>query len=140
MERRTTGTWTQRSSTGPSARDGHAIVYDNSRNALFLFSGSNYYLPPTSFDDIWESKVFSSADFDLNGYVDNDDFLTFIACTSGPKVPYDQGVPPGCSLVPDVSGYIAADFNQDKDVDQEDFGIFQRCISGADPADPDCTN
>src|SRR5204862_2912963 len=41
--------WTQRASTGPSARYYYAIVYDSARHVTVLFGGSN-----TSVGDTWE--------------------------------------------------------------------------------------
>ena len=74
--------------------------------------------------------------------MDGDDLEVFEACATGPAIAYDpQALPPGCTLVPDGNGYIAADFNTDQDVDQSDFGLFQRCYSGPhNPADPACLN
>jgi hypothetical protein len=67
------------------------------------------------------------ADFDEDFDVDLDDFGTFQACTTGPKL----GPPP--------AGCDDADFDGDNDVDQEDFGRFQRCLTGPDAlATPGC--
>jgi len=84
----------------------------------------------------------AAADFDHDGDVDNDDFLVFAACATGPAVRYDAaGLPSGCTLIPNGNGNIAADFNADGSVDQSDFAIFQRCYSGKDkPADRNCAN
>lgn len=68
------------------------------------------------------------ADLDRDSDVDQDDFVMFQACASGPAIPFG----PDCD---------SRDFDADGDVDQEDFGIFQRCLSGADKlADPNCEN
>jgi hypothetical protein len=67
-------------------------------------------------------------DFNLDRDVDAADLAVFVACASGPIIPYagDCG---------------KADFDGDNDVDQSDFGIFQRCLSGENnPADPNCAN
>ena len=82
------------------------------------------------------------ADFNGDGFVDEADFAIFEACFTGPAVPYDPNdLPPGCTLVPDGEGFIAADFDRDGDVDHSDFGIFQRCFSGeGNPPDPNCAN
>ncbi len=63
--------------------------------------------------------VGQAADLDQDGDVDDDDFVLFDACQSGPTVPAGSE----CS---------SRDFDGDGDVDQSDFGIFQRCLSGSD--------
>ena len=79
-------------------------------------------------------------DFDHDGDVDAADLQTFIACATGPVIPYAPGLPGGCPLVPDEQGKTAADFDRDGDVDQVDFGIFQRCYSGTAAGNPGCAN
>ena len=60
--------------------------------------------------------------------MDGDDLTAFLACDSGPGIPYSEG----CA---------GKDFDHDNDVDQSDFGIFQRCYSGENnPADPNCAD
>jgi len=80
---------------------------------------------------------------DLNGdgWVNEHDLQLFLACATGPGIPYDpQALPPGCDLIPEA-GLIAADFDGDLDVDGTDFGILQRCWTGELPAPlPDFTN
>ncbi len=49
--------------------------------------------------------------------IDADDLLAFVACVSGPAVPFTGD----CGW---------ADLDGDIDVDQSDFGIFQRCLTG----------
>lgn len=68
----------------------------------------------------------------------NNDLAVFLACVTGPAIPYDpQHLPIGCMLIPDLEGKIAVDFDRDGDADQVDFGLFQRCYSGSrKPADP----
>ncbi len=74
---------------------------------------------------------FNLDDFDADGDYDQNDFDAFLACATGPGVPYDpQQLPPACTLTPDPGGIIAADFDRDGDVDQADFGAFQRCYGG----------
>jgi hypothetical protein len=81
-------------------------------------------------------------DFDRDGDVDEDDFLIFRVCATGPAVPYPaEALPAGCTLIPDADGLIAADFDSDGDVDHDDFGIFQRCYSGPNrPGNPACAD
>jgi hypothetical protein len=70
--------------------------------------------------------AFSPADFNEDGYVNQDDLAVFTACMTGA----DQGpVVPGCEQ---------PDFDRDGDVDLDDFGDFQICISGTEFADPTC--
>jgi hypothetical protein len=65
-------------------------------------------------------------DFDRDGDVDAADFIVFINCRSGPKIPRSAG----CA---------SSDFDHDNDVDHDDFGRFQRCYSGENlPANPNC--
>jgi len=82
------------------------------------------------------------ADFDADNDVDLKDLERFLACVTGPAIPYNpDALPPGCLMPSDANGRIAADFDKDGDVDQSDFGIFQRCFSGpGKAADPQCTN
>jgi uncharacterized lipoprotein YddW (UPF0748 family) len=63
-----------------------------------------------------------------DGYVDADDLLAFLACGSGPRMPYAED----CGW---------ADGDADNDVDQADFARFQRCYSGTLPqTDPACAD
>ncbi|MHC4673227.1 MAG: lamin tail domain-containing protein [Planctomycetota bacterium] len=67
-------------------------------------------------------------DFNRDGDVDQDDYMQFESCASGPAIPY-------------TGNCADADFDSDNDVDQSDFGIVQRCFSGHDvTADPNCAN
>ncbi len=69
-----------------------------------------------------------AGDFDGDGDVDEDDYVHFRECLSGPGIPRLD------------SQCLNARLDDDEDIDQEDFGIFQRCISGqAAPSDPDCS-
>ena len=61
--------------------------------------------------------VASPSDFDLNGEVDEGDFLAFQSCGSGPSIHYSDD----CSK---------ADLDHDEDVDMDDFGILQRSFTG----------
>jgi len=65
-----------------------------------------------------------AADFDLDGDVDQEDFVFFQSCLSGPGVMY----PAGCEIV---------DTNSDNDVDQDDFNAFNNCMNGANQL-PNC--
>jgi hypothetical protein len=85
--------------------------------------------------------TFAIADFTEDCRVNEADFLIFVACVTGPDIFYDpNNLPPGCDLVPDMNGIIAADFDGDGDVDHDDYGAFQRCISGNAVATPGCEN
>ncbi|MDM8009308.1 MAG: SBBP repeat-containing protein [Phycisphaerae bacterium] len=68
------------------------------------------------------------ADLDHDCDVDQSDFDMFVACLSGPSVPWSAG----CD---------SSDLDKDTDVDQLDFGILQRCCSGANNLfDPNCVD
>ncbi len=71
------------------------------------------------------------ADFNNDGDVDGDDFMLFVACVTGPAIPYGVAVPPGCGLTFGANNVLEADLDADGDVDHDDFGVFQRCFSGA---------
>jgi len=89
--------------------------------------------------DLWQVPILAPADFDRDRDVDGDDLKTFLACATGPSIPYDlAALPPGCAVTP-TGQIIPPDFDKDVDVDQDDFGVWQRCFSGTGkPADPDC--
>ena len=76
-------------------------------------------------------------DFEHDGDVDAVNLTTFVACSTGPEIPY-AAPPPGCGLSLEA-GLLPADFDGDFDVDQADFAVFQRCWSGGGIAgDPNC--
>ena len=78
-------------------------------------------------------------DFDNDCDVDEDDWLAFESCITGPDEPYVQGVtPPGCQLPVNDKGFVPADFDSDLDIDLTDYGLIQRCYSGNTHADPTC--
>ncbi|GMU19966.1 MAG: hypothetical protein AMXMBFR13_00670 [Phycisphaerae bacterium] len=80
-------------------------------------------------------------DFDQDRDVDLDDLAVWLACATGPAIPYHaEQLPSGCSLQADIPGILPADWDRDGDIDQVDFGAFQRCYSGAAPANPACAN
>src|SRR5262249_48890950 len=80
-------------------------------------------------------------DFDCDGDVDADDFAVFKACSTRSGLGYSLALPSGCTLAPNLAGFIDADLDRDSDVDSNDFGIFQRCYSGAgNHVDPNCAN
>jgi hypothetical protein len=81
-----------------------------------------------------------AVDFDTDTDVDVGDLEVFMACATGPSVPYTPESPPaGCTLTADDLGLIAADLDRDGDVDVSDFAGFQRCYSGEGiAADPHC--
>ena len=59
------------------------------------------------------------------------DTVSFDYCFTGSNVPYDpHNLPPGCTVLLDPQGFIAADADKDGDVDQDDFGAFQRDPTG----------
>ncbi len=71
--------------------------------------------------------LYSAADFDQDGDVDQSDFGYLQVCYSGSGIHQDD---PAC---------FDARLDEDLDVDRDDFGIFQGCMSGSDvPADPQC--
>jgi hypothetical protein len=83
------------------------------------FRVATLVIPPTC-------SVFVAPDFDEDCDVDADDLDAFIACASGPAIPFT----PGCD---------DSDFDGDGDTDQNDFATFQLCITGAGlAADPNC--
>ncbi len=66
-------------------------------------------------------------DHDDDGDVDQDDYISFGLCSSGPGVPQNDAA---CAW---------ARLDGDEDVDQMDFSVFQRCFSGENvPAVPSC--
>lgn len=87
-------------------------------------------------------KPVIAADFNSDCSVDQADAGVFLACVSGPDIPYNPvSLPAGCGLIPDAQSRIAADFDHDGDVDQTDFGKFQRCLRGTGVAvDINCAN
>jgi hypothetical protein len=81
-------------------------------------------------------------DFDHDTDVDEDDFIIFEACATGPAIPYDPGnLPIACILILENPNYITPDFDEDGDVDHDDFAIFQRCYTGFDEfGNPNCAD
>jgi hypothetical protein len=80
-----------------------------------------------SYLHISDTFDFAYGDFDRDFDVDEDDFIIFQDCSTGPNIPFTA---PECNEV---------DADDDADIDQNDFGIFQRCYSGAGTtADPNC--
>ncbi|MBI4581887.1 MAG: hypothetical protein HY718_19475 [Planctomycetes bacterium] len=80
------------------------------------------------------------ADFDHDQDVDQDDIDLFAACATGSHVPYNPvALPSGCTMPPDLYGFIEPDLDWDGDVDPDDFAEVQRCYSGENqPPPPDC--
>jgi len=89
--------------------------------------------------EVVEAPAFP-ADLDVDRDVDLDDAALFIACLTGPDLPYDPlNLPTGCELAPDAEGFIAADLDRDGDVDLFDFGDLPSCFNGAEqPPEPGC--
>ncbi|MBP7936869.1 MAG: hypothetical protein KA354_19685 [Phycisphaerae bacterium] len=80
-------------------------------------------------------------DFNEDDAVNGSDFSKFVACVTGPSIPYTGGLPAGCDLIPDGEGFIKADSDRDGDVDQSDVGMMQRCFSTrGGRIEPDCVN
>jgi hypothetical protein len=70
------------------------------------------------------------ADFNMDGYVDEDDLDIFETCSLGPAIPHDGT--PTCQQT---------DLDFDGDVDQNDFGRLQRCyVDDNYLADPTCAD
>ena len=82
------------------------------------------------------------ADLDGDFDVDADDLAIFVACVTGPAIPYDPSNPPaGCTLAPGTDGFISADLDRNGVIDQADFGLLQRCWTGPNVlADPSCAD
>ncbi|MHC4441941.1 MAG: lamin tail domain-containing protein [Planctomycetota bacterium] len=73
-------------------------------------------------------SCYQPGDYNNDGDVDQDDFIEFELCASGPAIPHNGS-----------TTCLKADFDDDNDVDQNDFAIFQICYSGQDIlADPRC--
>jgi len=123
--------------------DGNLYVADWNGSRVQRYSGKTGAFLGTvaSFDGPWEIVFMPHpADFDADNDVDLKDLERFLACVTGPAVPYDPAaLPPGCVMPLDENSRIAADFDKDGDVDQGDFGLWQRCYSGAGwPAEVGC--
>lgn len=107
-----------------------------------LVTGAWYGLAPdgTRPGNAYTFTLTPAADIDQDQDVDAADREAFLACVTGPTIPYTaESRPPGCTLLPDPAGYISADLDGDDDVDQEDLGLFHRCFDGANrPVALDC--
>ncbi len=101
------------------------------QEAAALQSIADLHLPPGPSFDL-------GVDLDFDNDADRDDLMIFLACGTGPGALYEPSAlpapPPGCGLVPDENGYIAADFDRDRDVDQADFGMLQPYLTYPPPA------
>jgi hypothetical protein len=84
------------------------------------------------FDNITVSGTLGrmAPDLSLDGKINNDDYILWLQCWSGPNVPRADNNP-DCDM---------ADEDFDGDIDEVDFGYFQRCYSGAVDLDPNCVN
>jgi hypothetical protein len=122
-----------------------------SANATFTHTGgdgpivlrwsiSNPPCSASSAEVVVTVNPFVTPDFNHDCAVDLTDFDTFAACATGANVPYNPSIlSPGCILVPDGGGKIAADFDNDGDVDTDDLAVYQRCFSGTgNPPNPNC--
>jgi len=80
-----------------------------------------------SFLHVSDPIGYAYGDFDRDFDVDQDDFIFFENCASGPAIPFTD---PSCTEV---------DSDGDSDIDQTDFGKFQACYSGpGNTPDPSC--
>lgn len=114
----------------PAIRFGNVAYSGGQQRSAFVFEAAMTEVPE-----------YSPGDLNGSGKVDEADLEIFVACSTGPDVPYNPAsLPSGCPLTVNAEGHLAADFDGDLDVDQEDFGIFQRCWSGTSPADPNCAD
>ncbi|HOW73898.1 MAG TPA: PHB depolymerase family esterase [Phycisphaerae bacterium] len=115
--------------------DSHLRFFDDPATSDCRWVPGTCGAPPIVDMGAYEFIPVIPGDFDRDGDVDRDDFITFETCAGGPALPYA----PGCALMLDTQGFILADSDRDADVDQDDFGVFQRCYSGTGkPADPTC--
>lgn len=100
-------------------------------NAVITVTGTGAHNSPQTVDVVITvvESPFAPPDFNRDGDVDQDDFVAFADCVTGPN----NGPPtPECN---------DADFDDDNDVDQVDFGYLQRCYSGPGrPAQRDCAD
>jgi len=104
-------------------------ISDGDATALLWLRGT--YGTYTSYDLDAVALILPWADFDADGQVDGADLAVFIACATGPAMPYDPGNPPaGCTVAPDAAGRISPDRDRDGDVDHVDFGAFQARMTG----------
>jgi len=101
-----------------------------------------YDTPPGETVDPLTGCPPQPGDFDHDTDVDEDDFIIFDACSTGPQIPYDPGnLPIDCAVIPDQFNIIPPDFDADGDVDQDDMAIYQICFSGYDEmGDPACAD
>lgn len=111
------------------------FICDTPFTSVVLVGGGGIHQQNYRLDDMVYTPISPKSDFDQDGDVDANDSAMFAACATGPAVLYSPAsLPepePGCTMVPDGDGRIAADFDEDGDVDQSDFAIFQRCFSGS---------
>ncbi|GMU23501.1 MAG: hypothetical protein AMXMBFR13_35790 [Phycisphaerae bacterium] len=110
------------------SRDGVTLTTDPGFHDLVA------YVVAGNVGEIDECALLRPIVFDANddSYVDQQDFLAFQDCATGPA--------PAPSVFEALSQTCRCmDVNKDQAVDQEDFGLFQRCFSGSlQPADPGC--
>lgn len=102
-------------------------------NGLSLSADDIYSKPlvgPRYEGPICECPWLPLADFNGDRKIDGLDIPIFVACATGPEVPYDPAnLPSGCTVAPDCDGFIPADADADGDVDQVDFASFQRALT-----------
>lgn len=114
----------------PPAGNQSGTIFDPGR----LASGTTYYWridevggAEVVTGTLWSFTSRMAGDFNDDGQVNAADLEVFIACATGPAMPYNAtALPTGCDPMPVSDGIIAADFDEDGDVDAVNFAAFQR--------------
>ena len=102
-----------------------AESWPTSQVSLIPISGSDLALPVSL-----AYLPVNPADFNADGHVNLVDLEIFIACASGPAVPYNaSALTTGCDPMPVTESIIAADLDGDHDVDVADFAVLQRAFN-----------
>ena len=107
----------------------HVVKVQAHRAFRLQFTGSKQIFDQAVLWALGLPTGFAAADFDRDRDVDGADFITFVACVTGP----DHGPP--------VSGCDIADLDGDQDIDADDFGRLQRCLNSPGLiANPTCSD
>jgi len=113
--------------------DRHALVrFYLQPGAGWSYRTIIYTNPDGQSASLFESLIMHGgrADFTNDCVVNEDDFLMFLACSTGPGILYDvTNLPEGCVQELTISQHLPPDLDDDNDVDMDDFGIFQRCLT-----------